>query len=157
MRLYVETSVWNFLLVNDDLNKREITRYFFEQALDRDWSLFVSPLVFDEIRATLNVNHREALLETIESYNPRTLPALKEAFPLADRYISEGAMTQKHFSDALHLAHATIAEMELIVSWNMRQIARRKTRNVVRDVNILLGYKILEIATPEEVIDYEEA
>jgi hypothetical protein len=155
MRFYVETSVWNFLLAQQDLNKRALTHIFFRQALIRGDLLYISTFVLEEIQATTDVEQRKALLEVLESHSPHLLPSQKNAISLAERYIREGAMTMKHLSDALHIASATLAEMEFLVSWNMRQIARQKTRVVVRTVNALLGYRPFEIVTPEEVIDYE--
>ena len=59
--------------------------------------------------------------------------------------------------DAFHIAVASVEEVDIPVSLNMRHIVRVKTRRGINGVNQLEGYRDLEIATPEEVLGYGEA
>jgi hypothetical protein len=43
--------------------------------------------------------------------------------------------------------------MDAIISWNFRHIVKLKTKVEVNGVNKLLGYKEVEICSPEEVIE----
>ena len=40
----------------------------------------------------------------------------------------------------------------MILSWNLRHLVKLKTRREINAANLLNGYKIIEIATPEELI-----
>jgi len=62
---------------------------------------------------------------------------------------------EKYRADALHIAFATFYEMDVLVSYNLRHIVKLKTRRLVNYINLLEGYRNLEIGTPEEVIEYE--
>ena len=41
---------------------------------------------------------------------------------LANSYILHGAVTEKHLIDAQHIAIATIAHVDVLVSWNFKHI-----------------------------------
>lgn len=45
-----------------------------------------------------------------------------EAIKLAETYISEGALTNKSFNDALHIALATLYNCDVLASWNFKHI-----------------------------------
>ena len=43
---------------------------------------------------------------------------------LANLYLTEGAITNKHYEDAMHIALATINKVDVLVSWNFKHIVR---------------------------------
>lgn len=53
----------------------------------------------------------------------------------------------------MHIAIATIHNMDILVSWNFAHIVKVKTRKEVDAINALLGYKSIELASPQEVIE----
>ena len=55
----------------------------------------------------------------------------------------------------LHIAIATIAEADVLVSWNFQHIVRLDKIRQFNSVNIELGYKQLTIYSPREVASYE--
>lgn len=54
----------------------------------------------------------------------------------------------------LHIAIATIAEVDVVVSWNFRHIVRLEKIRFFNGVNLELGYKPLSIYSPREVATY---
>lgn len=53
--------------------------------------------------------------------------------------------------DSLHTAVATYYEIPYLVSWNFEHMVKVKTRKLVNSVNILQGYKEIEIVSPQEL------
>lgn len=74
-----------------------------------------------------------------------------EADELANRYIHEGAISLRMRADALHIAMATLAAVDVLVSWNFRHIVNLRQIHAYNEVNRRLGYTYLEIRTPIEV------
>jgi len=74
---------------------------------------------------------------------------------LASRYISEGALTAKLYSDAQHIAIATILKVDSLVSWNFRHMVNFFRIKQYNAINLKFGYQIIDIRTPKEVI-YED-
>lgn len=69
-----------------------------------------------------------------------------------EKYILQGTFSRRQELDARHVAAAVVAECDVIVSWNLRHMVKLKTRREVNAANLLNGYKMIEIATPEEML-----
>jgi hypothetical protein len=83
--------------------------------------------------------------------------ALDEAsVELADTYQQRDILTPKFYTDGLHVALATVAEVDILVSWNFKHIVHFDKIRLFNAVNLERGYKPLEIYSPREVTSYEE-
>ena len=72
---------------------------------------------------------------------------------LAGRYVQAGVLPPTDEVDALHVAIATVCEMDVLASWNQRHLANIRRRDLFNSVNRVAGYrKMLEIANPLEVL-----
>jgi predicted nucleic acid-binding protein len=78
------------------------------------------------------------------------LPNTKEAEKLASHYIRHGAIPEKHINDALHLAIATVHNVDYLVSWNFRHLVNVRTIKQVQAINMLYGYPVIQIIAPPE-------
>ena len=154
-RAYLETSVWNFLYTEDAPDKREKTKEFFQSLSTGEYEIFVSDVVFQEIDAA-PVEKRRQLMEVITRCDPVVLLQDHAAVTLAREYAKAGVLSNKHYLDLLHLAIATTNRLNMIVSWNMKHIVKRKTQIFVNATNAMAGYSDLEIWTPQEMIDDED-
>ena len=79
------------------------------------------------------------------------LPTTEEVVKLAEAYIENGIIPKSHKEDALHVAIAVINEMGIVTSWNLEHLVKLKTRREVNAINILKGYRTIEIALPSEL------
>ena len=79
----------------------------------------------------------------------------EEAGELAETYLKEGVVSQKSRVDAQHIGTATINRVDVLVSWNFKHIVNLERIHGYNSVNLKLGYPILEIRTPVEVLKYE--
>ncbi|MEK6765485.1 MAG: hypothetical protein AABY49_04555 [Planctomycetota bacterium] len=57
--------------------------------------------------------------------------------------------------DARHVTIATTNNVDMIVSWNFKHIVHFEKIRRFNSVNLLEGYKSIEIFSPREVIHYE--
>jgi hypothetical protein len=55
-------------------------------------------------------------------------------------------------ADAQHIAAASVAEADMVVSWNFRHIVHYEKINGYHAVNLLNGYKPIPIYSPREVV-----
>ena len=76
------------------------------------------------------------------------LPGQAEAISLADTYKEQSILTPKYYNDSLHIAMATIAEVDVLVSWNFRHVVHFNKMRMFNTVNIESGYKPLQIYIP---------
>lgn len=77
-----------------------------------------------------------------------------EAIVLAERYMQHGILTRKHFADARHIALATVARADILVSWNFRHVVHFEKIRQFNAVNQEAGYPAMAIHAPQEVTTY---
>lgn len=111
--------------------------------------LLVSPILLAELQgAPAEV---QAMLDDLPASQVEGVGLAEESFRLRDAYLADGVVTAKWRDDAHHVALATVARADLIVSWNFRHLV-----NVIRirgfnAVNLRLGYQTIDIRSPREV------
>ena len=88
------------------------------------------------------------------SLNADILPVSEGALELADEYQKRGILSANFYDDGLHIALATVAQADLLVSWNFRHIVHFDKIRLFNAVNIEFGYKPLQIFSPREVTKY---
>jgi hypothetical protein len=79
-----------------------------------------------------------------------------EASVLGSKYQEHRVVPESYSADALHIALATVAEVDLLVSWNFKHIVRFDKIRLFNAVNREAGYKEIEIYSPREVTRYEQ-
>ncbi|HEX3125948.1 MAG TPA: PIN domain protein [Thermoanaerobaculia bacterium] len=77
-----------------------------------------------------------------------------EASDLAEAYLSTGVIGAAHLEDARHIATATVQKVDVLVSWNFKHIVNLDRIRGYNSVNLRLGYTLLEIRSPLEVLRY---
>jgi len=89
MKLYIETSVPNFLVSEQDsIEKQKITEQFFKEKI-AGHEVFISDLVLKEIENAPETK-RDKLKNIITKYKLQALKLTKEANNLAEEYLKEG-------------------------------------------------------------------
>lgn len=96
---------------------------------------------------------RRVLDEVIEA-DREYVELTEEATELANRYIEEGVLSRSKRVDAQHIAIATPARVDVLVSWNFKHIVNLDRIRGYNSVNMRCGYPLIEIRTPREVISY---
>ena len=152
LKLYLDTSVLNFAIATDAPNERETTLKLLEEVKQGKHEVFISGVVADEInRAPEPVATK--LKEVLVKLNAVELSVNEDAVTLANKYVENGIIPRKYKDDALHIAIATINDLDMVMSWNFTHMVKVKTKREVTGVNLLMGYKEIEICSPQEVIE----
>ena len=83
------------------------------------------------------------------------LPVTSEILGLVAKYEAKQILAAKFRADMQHIALATIARVDALVSWNFRHIVRLEKIQLFNAVNVESGYQVLSIRSPREVTTYE--
>jgi predicted nucleic acid-binding protein len=151
MKVYVDTSVIGGCF--DDEFKtwsNELFREFvsgIKKIMLSDLTLQELEFAKDEIRKMVN---------QIPDQNIIDIVITDEAIRLAERYIEEGALTNKSYNDALHIALATLSNCEVLASWNFKHIVNLDRIRLYNSINLRLGYRMIEIRTPREILIHND-
>nr|VFK64759.1 MAG: hypothetical protein BECKUNK1418G_GA0071005_105014 [Candidatus Kentron sp. UNK]VFK71225.1 MAG: hypothetical protein BECKUNK1418H_GA0071006_105513 [Candidatus Kentron sp. UNK] len=112
----------------------------------------VSELVSAEIEdAPEHVKNKYA---EILALGPEILEINEQIFALADIYQERNILTPKFYDDGVHIASASVAEIDVLVSWNFKHIVHFDKIRMFNAVNLEFGYKQLQIYSPREVTTY---
>ncbi|MCH7545140.1 MAG: PIN domain protein [Planctomycetes bacterium] len=148
LRLYADTSV-------------------FGGCFDTEFSVY-SLKLFDEIRQgrfllilseTLLVELQEApdqvqqVLANLHEDHHELIEKTGKIIALRDAYVSTGVVGTSSLLDAEHIASATVAKADLIVSWNFKHIVHYEKIRGYNAVNQMNQYPGLDIRTPREVVE----
>jgi hypothetical protein len=95
-----------------------------------------------------------AVLDLVPEAFREYIELTEEASDLARRYVQEGVLAESKWVDAQHIALATVARVDVLVSWNFRHIVNLERIRGYNSVNLKAGYPLLEIRTPREVTKY---
>jgi predicted nucleic acid-binding protein len=153
IRVYVDTSIFGG---TEDIEFAEASRKFFERAARGDFIILLSAMTLQEL--SFAPEGIKCLLDGLESSLVENIALDLEVQQLAQAYIEAGVLSPKWEGDCLHVAAATVAGAELILSWNFKHIVNYNRIRGFNSVNIGLGYRSMTILSPLEVVygDYEE-
>lgn len=150
LKLYLDTSIPNFLFVEDADDKRKITEMLFRPEIRSQYEFYISAVVTGEImRASFEKQQR--ILGAIDGI--AALEFSKEAETLALAYLKALALPKSSYEDAQHVAVATINNLDAVVSWNFKHLVNLRRIKLINLVNEEMGYKHIEIISPQEVIN----
>lgn len=79
------------------------------------------------------------------------MPLNDDVLALRDEYIKAGIVGERWVDDAAHVAAASVAGPDAIVSWNHKHIVALDKIKGYNAVNEGMGYQSLTIVTPIEV------
>lgn len=88
--------------------------------------------------------------------NPEIININSEIIEIRDAYVKKAILKPKFANDLLHIAMATYANADVLVSWNFKHIIRFDKILLYNSVNIELGYRPIQIYSPREVTKIEK-
>ena len=153
--VYIETSILGHLTARPTDNlivaaHAKITQDWWNEYR-RSFMLYASEIVEDEAgkgdpeMASQRLNLLQSLM---------LLELTEEAFELSQAFLSQSNLPQKAFNDALHMALATVYNLDYLLTWNCKHMANAQIQRKLAQISSDLGYVLPVICTPYELIGY---
>ena len=152
-RIYVDTSIVSGVFDHHMPERVERAKLFWDEMSGGKIRIVASDVLDEEV-ANAEKHVRDFYNQLPELQIERVVSTV-ESDALANKYITEGVVGESSLNDCKHVALATLAEADVLVSWNFRHIVKLNKIYRYNAINKLLGYREIEIRTPEEV-DYDE-
>jgi len=152
-KVYLETTMFNYYF-DETKNAQPCTVAFFEAIGSGQFEGYTSVYAYGELDKAPEPR-RSNMLRLIDKYRIGMLDTSDEVIQLAEQYFAGNIIPINKRIDALHIAIASVNEMDIILSFNFKHINKLKTKTLIPAVNRMSGYRDICIAQPEEVIDYE--
>jgi hypothetical protein len=90
----------------------------------------------------------------LKRYGATVVEVTEEVVNLADAYEHRGILSTTYRDDGLHIAAATVHEVDVLTSWNFKHIVHFEKIRTFNAVSQELGYKPIDIRSPREVTNY---
>ena len=148
-RIYIDTSVVGGYFDEEFKND---TLPLFERLEKGEIIFVVSDLLDLEL-----INAPQRVRELLYNYSADKffrVELTEEAVILADRYISENVVGKTSLEDCRHIALATINKIDILASWNFKHIVNLDKIKGYNSVNLKLGYHLIEIRSPKDLVNY---
>jgi hypothetical protein len=150
-RVYIDTSVIGGCF---DEEFEEWSNRLFDAFILGSKVAVLSDLTSDELaRAPEYIRKR---IDDIPIQNREILLRNSETEFLAEKYIEFKVISEKFFDDATHIALSTVNNVDVLVSWNFKHMVNLTRILKYNSINLMFGYKALEIRNPKEILDNEE-
>ena len=146
--LYLDTSVPSAYYDRRSKERQEATVKFWREVLP-NYQVHISEITMEELEDTKDETLKKKLTKLIEGF--KMLNSNEKIRDLARAYIENRIFSEKYIDDALHVAVASFYGVSYLVSWNFEHLVKVKTRRWVNSVNILKGFKEIEIVSPQEL------
>lgn len=118
-RIYADTSVIGGCL---DPEFARISKAFLDMVREGEIILIFSEVLADELAAA--PSDVRACVADLPPDHLERMPSSDETRRLRDSYLTAGVVSRRHDRDAHHIAHATVARADLMVSWNFHHIVQ---------------------------------
>lgn len=148
-RIYIDTSVVGGYF---DEEFKDATIKLFER-LNQDEVIFVISDLLD-LELINAPTHVSLLLHSYPAYKFQRIELTEEAIKLADTYINEKVVGKTSLEDCRHIALATIHKVDVLASLNFKHIVNLDRIKGYNSVNMRLGYSIIEIRSPKDLVNY---
>lgn len=155
LKVYIETSFVSYLTGGPTSDAKVAS----DQAFTRKWweterdkcDCFVSEFTLDESfdgRPDM-VACRRVAVEGI----PLVRPDDQAVAALSKELLAEHAVPKDEVTDAMHIAAASVAGMDILLTWNCRHLANPHTLPKTRNIVTAAGYICPAIMTPKTFIE----
>ena len=149
LRIYIDTSVVGGYF---DEEFKEATIKLFDRWKNGEVSFVASDLLDLEL---LNAPEKvRNLLSTFENLRLERIEFSQDASDLAEEYIKAGVVGKTSIEDCRHIALASINKVDVLASWNFKHIVNLDRIKGYNSVNLRLGFSMLEIRSPKDLIQY---
>jgi len=146
--LYLDTSVISAYYDKRTKDRQKATIRFWKEILP-NYQVYISEITVEELGDTKDEILRKNLNKLIQHLKVLKInPRIRD---LAKNYIERKVFSERYMDDALHIAIASYYEISYLVSWNFEHLVKVKTRRLVKLVNMLEGFREVEIVSPLEL------
>lgn len=112
--------------------------------------LLISDLVLDELQEAPQAVRK--VLDELSEGAREFVMSSEESLRLRTAYLAAKVVGPGSAADAHHVALATIVGADMIVSWNFKHIVHFDKIRGFNGVNLLQGYREIQIYSPQAVV-----
>lgn len=146
--LYLDTSILSAFYGYHKPVRQLVTQKWFENET-KNYKLYSSVIAIEELDRFQNIEKRDKIKDLLNEYNINILQLNNKIIRLSKEYINKGAIPKTEEADALHIAIATVNNIELLASWNFKHIVSINPIRKINEINKKMNYNNIDIGSLE--------
>jgi predicted nucleic acid-binding protein len=154
---YIETTIPSYYTANNARSILQASR----QLATREWwdggcsnfELVTSTETLNEVAAGA-ISMARVRLDMLRGI--RVLPLTEESAVLARSLVASGLVPAIASPDAVHIALASVYQIDFLVTWNFKHIANPHIRERMRKKINDAGYRMPVMCSPEELLNEDD-
>jgi predicted nucleic acid-binding protein len=150
--IYLETTVYLTAKISRDiivLAHQEITQEWWPRAINR-FEVYISEIVVEEAGLG-DIEAAKKRLAVLKDFSHLELTEKVEK--MAQIYMEKLKIPEKSTRDAIHIAVASVHNVDYLVTWNCAHIANAEIIKKLIKINNVFGIHTPIICTPEELME----
>ncbi len=151
LRIYTDTSVFGGCF---DEEFAQESKAFFEEIRAGKFVLVISATGLGELEKA--PDYVQKVLTELAPETVEVIDFSEEIILLRDAYLKAGILGPEGKADAEHIAAASVADVDFVVSWNFKHMVHYEKISGYQAINLMNGYKEIRIYSPKEVVDDDE-
>jgi hypothetical protein len=151
--IYIETSILGYLNARPSRDlvvaaNIQITREWWDTRR-HSFQLYSSQAVVEETSQG-DADMAAQRLEIIRDFILLDLD--QSVLNLAEQFLERSSLPAKADIDAIHMAAATIHNMDYLLTWNCKHIANAQIQRKLAEISLDFGYELPILCTPYELL-----
>ncbi|NMG61113.1 DNA-binding protein [Geitlerinema sp. P-1104] len=151
--IYIETSILGYLTARPSRDlvvaaNIQITREWWDTRR-HSFQLYTSQAVVEETSQG-DADMAAQRLEIIRDFILLDLD--QSVLNLAEQFLERSSLPAKADIDAIHIAAATIHNMNYLLTWNCKHIANAQIQRKLAEISLDFGYELPILCTPYELL-----
>jgi len=155
LKIYLDTSVVSHLNQNTNPEKMLTTLKLWDKIKTGVYDAVISDVALAEL-SQCKETKRKYLQTMLSQIDYTLMRETQETLTLAHRFIEQKVLTPKSLNDCRHIACAVVAGCDIITSWNFKHMVNVRTVNGVKIINMMEGYRTIEIYPPTMLVEGDE-
>jgi len=147
LRIYADTSVFGGCF--DEEFEKE-SNQLFDEIKQGKFLLVISETTERELNDA--PSRVQEVLAGLPPEMVETVILSDEIRALRDAYLKAAVVGPSSEADAEHIAAASVARVDFVVSWNFKHIVHYEKIRGFQAINLLHGYEPIQIFSPKEVV-----
>ena len=147
-RIYADTSVFGGCF---DEEFRKESELLFQEIKNGKFILVISGTTSRELN-----DAPQKVQDVLAGLPPEMVEVIdlsEEIYALRDAYLKATVVGPASQADAEHIAAASVAGVDFVVSWNFKHIVHYEKIRGFQAINLLQGYEPIQIFSPKEVVE----
>ncbi len=150
--VYIETTIVSYLVANPSLDPvlaahQQTTRRWWQDQRPAFQCVISGETLTEAARG--DAHYARLRQEALRGLP--VLPITTETEALADAILESGSLPPAARSDAIHVAAATLAAVDFLLTWNCRHLANPHLQKHLRSLMAARSLTLPEICTPIEL------